>query len=228
MNIKLTRIGLTVGLVGVIGVGATIAYLQDQTQSITNTFDLSNNIHVQISETDLSGSSERFIVDNQDGTQNYGKLLLGKSYTKDPRVDLIDSDEAYVFMSVEGMDSLLNADIGPGNLDNTRDFSVKFDENNILNPKWEKIKDLDGKENTKTKYDGIYVYKEGEKFKSLSNNDSTEALFNFIMINPNLTSVNQGAQNNLLSGLRFKAFAIQTSGINQDTASEAAIKALTK
>ena len=68
-----TMVG-SLALVGAVAVGATLAYLSDNTSTITNTFTVGNNISVQISEKDIDGNpSDRVNVQDTADEQNYGQ-----------------------------------------------------------------------------------------------------------------------------------------------------------
>ena len=69
--------------------GATLAFLMDKTDSITNTFTV-GDIEITLEETGATN-----------GTQSC-KLLPGNTYTKDPTVTVIkDSEDCWLFIKVD-------------------------------------------------------------------------------------------------------------------------------
>lgn len=220
MNKKklVTTLG-SLALVGAIGVGATLAYLSDQTSTLTNTFTVGNNINIQISETDINNQGSRLVVEDIADSQAYVNLQPGIPQTKDPRVDMKDkSNDAYVYLLVTGLDSFINKDIdaNPGG-----DLEIKYDEENVLNPNWVKIEGVEGK------LDGIYVYtelKDGVRTnKVMKQNESTEPLFTEIKVKDEVTNYTSTDLSDV--DIIIKAAAVQT-GIEKDEADANAIALL--
>ncbi|WP_249030079.1 SipW-dependent-type signal peptide-containing protein [Tannockella kyphosi] len=69
-------------LVVLLTIGATIAYLTDQTDEITNSFTVGENVDIELVETD-----------------NDYSLIPGETFTKDPTIS-VTGDDAYIFVEV--------------------------------------------------------------------------------------------------------------------------------
>ena len=85
-------------------VGATVAYLTDKTEVVTNTFSV-GNVALSLDETDVDlygvKDSETRV------TENAYKLIPGHTYTKDPTVHVAaGSEEGYLFVKV--VDEIVN------------------------------------------------------------------------------------------------------------------------
>lgn len=97
MNKKNTARTLTgLALVGLMGVGATLAYLSDSTGPVTNSFALSTKgISITLDEA-LKDGSGRTDVGN-----DYGEVVPGEVIAKDPQVHVVaNSLDANVFVKV--------------------------------------------------------------------------------------------------------------------------------
>ena len=160
-NKKALKMGLSLLLVGVVGVGATLAYLSDKTDTMTNTFTVGkgydntdeNSQALVLDETALNGAAinSNFPADSGEA----GRTLDGVNYTftpgadylKDPDVHLrADSVASYIFVKVEGLDDLLET---KNSEDKNYFTEVDF---NLRN--WKHVQNIkDG-----DTYDGYYVY----------------------------------------------------------------------
>lgn len=91
---KIVATGSALALTAAVAVGATLAYLQDQTNSITNTFVIGDGVALDLTET--KG------LDKGDGTREF-TLVPGTPVAKDPKVQvtLADGGPFYVFVKVE-------------------------------------------------------------------------------------------------------------------------------
>lgn len=92
---KARRALLSISLVLVVAfaaVGGTIAWLQDETQTVTNTFSPSN-IKVELAESDSADA------DNDANTNDY-QIIPGQDITKDPKVSASANVDYYVFVKV--------------------------------------------------------------------------------------------------------------------------------
>lgn len=101
MNKKnMVKMGLSLGLVGALGVGATLAMLTDKTHDLTNTFALSTKgINIILDEEDVTNPPQRTQTGN-----NYGELLSGDVRKKDPTVTVEkDSLNANIFVKVTNL-----------------------------------------------------------------------------------------------------------------------------
>lgn len=132
MNRKKTIITMviTLVLVAAIGAGATVAFLTDKTNTLTNTFTF-GKVEMELFE------------HNEDGTENfegirYENMYPGQTVSKDPTARVkADSVDCYVFIKVTGIDAL---------------ESVGFTVGKIDSSVWEKQGDKNGKK------DGVYRY----------------------------------------------------------------------
>lgn len=87
-----TRILLTAVaalLLVTMAVGGTLAWLQDDTETVTNTFN-PNNISVDIAESDTDGDG--------DTLKNAYEIVPGVNITKDPTVTYTSTVDAYIFI----------------------------------------------------------------------------------------------------------------------------------
>lgn len=134
MNKKsLLMMMITICLIAVVGVGATLAYLTDTSEELVNTFTV-GKVEISIDEPSFADDGR---VDG---------ILPGQVIPKDPTVTVsTDSADAYVFMSVTGISA---------------DFTVQHNGANGLedgiNPAWVKV---DGKDND---LNGVYGYVSGK------------------------------------------------------------------
>lgn len=144
---NMIKMTLAIGLVAVIGAGATLAYLTDTTDKVKNTFVIGNGIDIDLLETKY-GEDVKTVVDDENFKENiYDGLLPSDSVTKDPTVKVHkDSSDCYVFMRVSGIDDLEAADPNEGRVS---DFEVTVHDG--IN--WKKAEPID-----ENKKDGIYVY----------------------------------------------------------------------
>lgn len=92
MNKKsLLMMMVTICLIAVVGVGATLAYLTDTTETLTNTFTLGKT-DIEIDEPEWEEPED---------------IVPGQEIAKDPTVTVMaKSVDSYVFMSVSGIDAM--------------------------------------------------------------------------------------------------------------------------
>ena len=145
---KLVKLGASLALVGVVGVGATLAYLQTEVQDLSNTFVLGNGYPTDeialVLDEKYNGTGEVpevSPVDNSiDRTMegNTYNVYPGSEAEKDPRVSLYDtSPDSYIFVGIKGVDAMgSHVDV------NVNDNGTNY---------WSKVSE------TGT-VDGIYVY----------------------------------------------------------------------
>lgn len=227
-----TMVG-SLALVGAVAVGATLAYLSDNTSTITNTFTVGNNISVQISEKDIDGNpSDRVNVQDTADEQNYGQLTIGDDYDKDPRVDLLSaSPDSYLYIYVSGVDTLKGLDLDNADNDVKPDFEVvhinditKAEELYTFDSDWTKIADVDGSDPTQELLDGIYVYGTAENPTKMTAGNSTDSLFDKVRIADDVTSFKDGAATSLSnSKIVLKAAAVQADNNSAIDANNQAI-----
>lgn len=112
---SLATMVLALSLVGVVGVGATFAYLTSGPKSVTNTFTVGSGYADQALNLD-----EAKVTHNDDGTfsadeadrvqeNTYDNLQPGNVLPKDPTVSLkAGSTKSYVFVSFTNVDELVD------------------------------------------------------------------------------------------------------------------------
>ncbi|OUN81930.1 hypothetical protein [Gemmiger sp. An50] len=112
--------GMSLALVACISVGATLAYLTDETGPVTNTFVMENGTEIQLWETAdevTSGEYKQAVTGEEAGTEeiigtedplegtnvgiDYTDVLPGAEIDKKPRLELFDGPESYVYAKVE-------------------------------------------------------------------------------------------------------------------------------
>ena len=110
MSTKKLILLICMSLILALGVGATLAWLTDSTQKITNTFTV-GDINISLTETGTTG-----ITGTNDQSKSY-KMIPGKTETKDPTVTVEAGSEAcWVFVKVEktaNFDTFMEYSINP-------------------------------------------------------------------------------------------------------------------
>lgn len=101
MNKKLKTTGISLLLVGVVGVGATLAYLSDNTGPLTNKFTFTDkNIDIKLDEV-IVDDDNKPTSDRTEIGQSYKKLVPAQIVEKDPTVTVLaNSSNCNVFVSV--------------------------------------------------------------------------------------------------------------------------------
>ncbi len=127
MNKKSLILAISLMLIMTCTIGATVAYLQDTTDPVTNVFVAADFADLGLSETDTSE------YDNNDGTNDY-LVVPGMEIAKDPKVTFAPDDDednlvdAYVFveMNAAGWTTADNATFTKaiGNCEDALSFSV--------------------------------------------------------------------------------------------------------
>ena len=172
----------SLSLVAAVGVGSTLAFLSDKTDTLVNSFSTATGYtdddhSVQIQETKF-GTDAKYSYGQDGFTGNaYTDLLPGDSVKKDPNVVLgAESIDSYIFIRVVGADALVATD---NDEDGKGDFSI--DE---FNTNWVKV---DGNDD---ELDGIYVYKagEGEDAYKVVAGTTTDDLFTTVTYNKDVTA----------------------------------------
>lgn len=112
---KMVKMGASLALVGVVGVGATLAYLQTGVEDLTNTFTLGKGYPATnaliLDEKYLGSESsvpEQSPID-KDRTMKGNEYTVnpGKEVVKDPQVSLNnESPNSYIFVGIKGEDTL--------------------------------------------------------------------------------------------------------------------------
>ena len=108
MKLKKAMLALVCALALVVGsVMGTMAYLQDQTQVVQNTFTVGKvGISLDEANVDVYG----VVTEGRTETGNEYKLIPGHKYAKDPTVHVdADSENAWLFVKVENGISAIEA-----------------------------------------------------------------------------------------------------------------------
>lgn len=187
---KIMMAAMSAGLVAVVGVGGTLAYLSQTAGPVENTFTLGEGYIIpdgedsalKLDETDIDGQpGER----TEEGNE-YLDLYPGAVEVKDPQVYLTGgSVESYVFARVEGVDELTEMKVGD-------DWVFAFDKWGTSY--WKKIAELDGTDAKSDIGDGIYVANLGNTVDVSDQEKGTYItlgvpLFTEFTVNPNLTEL---------------------------------------
>lgn len=203
----------SLALVGVVGVSSTYAYFSKGSEEVKNTFILGKNINIILQENKVNqdGSKNVEVIDSEEIDNNLSyDLKVGIDYSKNPHVVVTDkSNEAYVYMSVEGLDEFLQQDVDG---DKSSDTYVKSgNQSNSVNPKWKKVSKLNGDtENLpNNELDGIYVFTDGNGNPRVMQDGSTDSIFDSIGINNTVTNLT-----NIKENIKVQAAGVQTT--NED------------
>lgn len=111
----LTTLG-AVALIGAIGVGSTLAYLTDTTETVTNTFTVGNvnfddEFGSGLRESEVVRKDGKYVDNDDEGIwkslgNEYTDLAAGEEVCKDPTVIMgTDSQDAWVFAKIENANS---------------------------------------------------------------------------------------------------------------------------
>lgn len=138
---QIAKLGLTLGLVGAVGVGGTLAALTAQSKEVKNTFAVGKNLTANdliLDEYDLQDDN-RTADKSKPRVQklNFQNLMQGDGLDKDPTVQIKKEGtaECYMFVKVTGLDAL-----------NAQGITVNWDKEH-----WKKYSDSD-------KLDDYYYY----------------------------------------------------------------------
>lgn len=91
---------LSLALVGVIGVGSTLAYLTATDDAVVNTFTFANNIVVTLDEDQPQTTGDETITSNSKGGFDYKNVVPGQTLNKAPEITVKTSVDAYVFARI--------------------------------------------------------------------------------------------------------------------------------
>lgn len=107
-NKKLRTMLVSLALVAVVGVGATLAYLTAETGKLTNKFTFSNGIDMTLDEDEVNSDTHEIVTEDtiiagENGEGNtYNNILPGEVLPKDPTVQIVPkSPDCYVFVGVK-------------------------------------------------------------------------------------------------------------------------------
>lgn len=153
MNKKklVTTLG-SLALVGAIGVGATLAYLTSNTDPVTNTFTLSDNVKIVLDEQNYNSQLADRVTANE-----YENVVPDVDYPKDPTITLgnVDLDQ-YAFIAIDESAHMSIVDLNDDNWDlideqngvkvyvyhNGDDYVVTANDDTIVSPIEETEKDF--------------------------------------------------------------------------------------
>lgn len=199
-NKKMKTMIASLALVGVIGLGSTLAYLSDKSNTLTNTFTVGsgyipgdNDLAVWIDETKVNAPKDgkeylgRTLVGN-----TYDKVLAGGTMTKDPilRVNT-GSVKSYVYMKVEGLDALV-----------AKGITTTLDTTN-----WTKVTTDGHTADTTKTLDGIYRY--NTMLDPANSVASTTALFTQLTVSTNFKETDASGADTVLQNVVLKGCAVQ-------------------
>lgn len=200
MNKKsLLMMMVTICLIAVVGVGATLAYLSDATNVMTNTFTVGSGIDVKQDETDVNNPNDR----TEEGN-DYTDILPGATLVKDPTVTVFgDSSDCYVFMELKGADALT-----------AQEFTFEgFDAN-----EWKKVSTPQG-----AVLDGVYCYK--MVVAKSADDQKLAPLFTSVKYSIDAKELAEGVE---LSDVTIRTCAVQAANMTEATALDAAVAEFAK
>lgn len=183
------------------GVGGTLAWLMDQTKTVTNTFTV-GDINIDLKET-VSGTSQS-AAENAVANNNF-KILPGTEQSKNPQITVKAGSEAsWVFVEITETDNYIKKD---GSYTNKRYITWAIaDEWTLVDPTSEPASGAQ----TVT-----YVY--GRKHDAVGNADGTPIDIlkdNKVSYSGDLTKEQLDALDTAKPALKFKAYAVQQANGN--------------
>lgn len=223
---KLMMAGLSAGLVAVVGVGGTLAYLSAQSDVVTNTFAVGSGF-IPGPDGELPIVLDEALVDAETGIpvepeqrvdgNEYENLLPNDVRTKDPTVHLTGgSVDGYVFVRIEGWDQ----------------FEDNIEVLGYDSQTWIKVKDTNGS------HDGMYLYageKTGEGEEEYVVDLDSKAVGTWVNLEPVFTQikVNKDITQDELKTLNFddmtlKAVVVQADNMTVEEAGAEAEEILAK
>lgn len=202
---NLKKFAISLALVGVVGVGGTLAYFSDVTGVLTNTFDLMGDstnkpISLQLKEHAVDQDGKK-IEDSWkvEGEGNeYKNLMPGAIVDKDPTV-VIDANTAESLIVVK-VENYIQTDILTINSTN-------------IGSKW---LDVTPSNSGTTKYFKYYM--------NVSNNSNSEKLLEPLFDTVTINS--QISEDTTINDIVIKAAAVQVENNNQETLVQQAIDSL--
>lgn len=197
---------VSLGLVGTIMVGATLAFFTDQTEAVTNTFSVGANVDIELYEdvTQTSAENQEYVITEADDLTHvsteegaaFDNMYPGLTLKKAPFVELAaNSSDCFVRVTITGIDSLDN-----------QGFTVALNSTD-----WTRV----GGTGT---LDGIYQY-----------NNKVVGAATAVATAPVFTSVTYDASNKevpttTLSDIVIRGYAVQADGFADASAAFAAEK----
>lgn len=227
---KIMMAAMSAGLVAVVGIGGTLAYLSATDGPVENTFtvgagyttDDDNHTGLFLDELEYTYSdATKKNVETGDRTEdgnNYQNLYPGNSFVKDPKVTMIGgSVESYIFVKVDGVEDLETLK-APGT-----DEQV-FDIKDWSTSSWIKLTN-DGEFDINGEGDGYYVYAgqwatdyvvDVSTKEEKSHIQLPEAVFNTLAVN-NVAKLPEEAEVKA-QAVTVKACAVQATDARQGVA----------
>lgn len=206
---QLAKLGVTLGLVGAIGVGGTLAILSQTTGPVVNTFAVGDGIttsDISIDETNVEAEDWNGEISetNRDMANSY-TITPGSTLVKDPQVHVsATAADCYVFINVRNADAFL--------------AELKEDKSIFQNfgagGQWVKIGDDDT-------LDGVYYYTAtpnaefGSKVSVGDNEFDSPKIFTNINLTKNAAVYNaDGTGKSNIPKIQVKAAAVQATELN--------------
>lgn len=197
---------LALTLVGAVGIGATLAYLSDATETLTNTFTVGSGIGVKQDEAIWDDTNDVALTDRTEEGNDYTDIQPGDVLAKDPTATVLaNSSDCYVFMQLSGADELA-----------AQQFSFSG-----FSADWVKVADEDG--NDATTLDGLYCYVNADGTYKVVEKDAADqaltALFTTVTYSLDAAELAEGAS---LSDVTIKTCAVQADNMTEADALAAA------
>lgn len=122
---RVMLVAMMMVMVAVLSIGGTLAWLQDNTDPIVNTFTTSD-INIELEETDTKKDTD------EDPMTNSYQMIPGHTITKDPKVTVKENSEAvYLFVKLEksaNFDDFMKYDMADGWTELTGESGVYYRE----------------------------------------------------------------------------------------------------
>lgn len=185
---------LSLAMVGVIGVGSTLAYLTATDGELTNTFTFANNIKVDLYEEGTIGKG-----DDSSSGKNYTNLVSGQELGKNVDVEITTSFDTWLLVKV--------SQEKPEGKDNAKEMNLEETLTQITDAGWTQV--MNGDEAVP----GVYYVK-----VERSNGMSSMTKYDFFET-VKVPSVDPADVENGLQNVVIDVFAVQTEGL--DTAYDA-------
>lgn len=93
---------VSLSLVAVLAVGATLAYLTATDTPVTNTFAFGSGMTVTVDEKQPTATGDETITANDKGGFDYSNVVPGQSLNKAPELATTTAVDSYVFVRVSG------------------------------------------------------------------------------------------------------------------------------
>ncbi|MGF7011140.1 putative ribosomally synthesized peptide with SipW-like signal peptide [Lachnospiraceae bacterium PF1-22] len=202
-NKKKISVIVAIFLIAAIGIGATLAYLSDTANTVTNAFTVGD---VEAETWEKVPGGEDGLVDNEEGF-SYEDMVPGVAMDKAPYVKVLaDSVDAYVYANIKGLNGVIQIMYGENEGFNTDDWTaVAVDQFG----------------------NGLYRY--NAIVESNTANVSTTCVFDFVKLNRDIENGDDGltldGESVTADDLIIQGFVIQAAGIDIDEADKAALAA---